>query len=331
MSVSHPGDNPTGSLRLQEIRSEQTADEVDHAPPSDTPRDLAMLSVGALGVVYGDIGTSPLYAIKECFGPAARRWRRRWTNVLGILSLVFWSLVLVVSVKYLIVRHARRQRRRGRHPGAARARRSREERPAAAAHCFVLSCSACSARRCSTATASSRRRSRCSRRVEGLEVATHAFEPFVVPITVRHPDRPVLRAGRGTARHRHGLRPDDAGLVPGDRGARASPAIAQHPEVLRAVEPDLRRHASSRAQRRRRVPRARRGRALHHRRRGAVRRHGPLRARARSALAWYALVFPALAAQLLRAGRAAPARRARRRSRTRSTRSSPAGRCTRWS
>ena len=100
MSVSHPGDNPTGSLRLQEIRSEQTADEVDHAPPSDTPRDLAMLSVGALGIVYGDIGTSPLYAIKECFGPA-HGLAPTADNVLGILSLVVWSLVLVVVVKYL--------------------------------------------------------------------------------------------------------------------------------------------------------------------------------------------------------------------------------------
>src|SRR5688572_22254277 len=61
---------------------------------------LAALSVAALGVVYGDIGTSPLYAIRECFhGPHAIQSSRG--NVLGVLSLIFWSLILVVSVKYL--------------------------------------------------------------------------------------------------------------------------------------------------------------------------------------------------------------------------------------
>lgn len=55
----------------------------------------------ALGVVYGDIGTSPLYAIRECFhGPHAIALTR--DNVLGVLSLIFWSLVLVISVKYLV-------------------------------------------------------------------------------------------------------------------------------------------------------------------------------------------------------------------------------------
>jgi len=56
--------------------------------------------VTALGVVYGDIGTSPLYAIKECFhGPHAIPLTQE--NVLGVLSLIVWALVLVVSVKYI--------------------------------------------------------------------------------------------------------------------------------------------------------------------------------------------------------------------------------------
>jgi KUP system potassium uptake protein len=67
---------------------------------SQTRRYLATLSVATLGVVYGDIGTSPLYALKECFfGPHAMTTTPG--NVLGVLSLIFWSLVLVVSVKYL--------------------------------------------------------------------------------------------------------------------------------------------------------------------------------------------------------------------------------------
>ena len=64
-------------------------------------RYLAVLCLGALGVVYGDIGTSPLYALKECFhGPHAVAVTRG--NVLGVLSLIFWSLLLVISVKYLL-------------------------------------------------------------------------------------------------------------------------------------------------------------------------------------------------------------------------------------
>jgi KUP system potassium uptake protein len=61
---------------------------------------LVALAVGALGVVYGDIGTSPLYALRECFnGPHAVAGTIG--NVLGVLSLMFWSLVGVVAVKYL--------------------------------------------------------------------------------------------------------------------------------------------------------------------------------------------------------------------------------------
>src|SRR4030095_13288679 len=68
--------------------------------PSSRTRHLLSLSLGALGVVYGDIGTSPLYAVRECFhGPHAIVPTPE--NVMGVLSLVFWSLVLVISGKYL--------------------------------------------------------------------------------------------------------------------------------------------------------------------------------------------------------------------------------------
>ncbi|HLF60917.1 MAG TPA: potassium transporter Kup [Acidimicrobiia bacterium] len=64
-------------------------------------RYLLILSVGALGVVYGDIGTSPLYAMREAFH-AAGDLAVTDAHVFGVLSLVFWALVIVVSVKYLI-------------------------------------------------------------------------------------------------------------------------------------------------------------------------------------------------------------------------------------
>ncbi len=57
------------------------------------------LTIGALGVVFGDIGTSPLYTMKECLAHMPNV--DRTDGVLGILSLIFWSLFLIVSVKYL--------------------------------------------------------------------------------------------------------------------------------------------------------------------------------------------------------------------------------------
>lgn len=63
---------------------------------------IAKLTIAAIGVVYGDIGTSPLYAIKECFSPHYGLGTGE-NEVLGILSLVFWALTLIVSIKYLVV------------------------------------------------------------------------------------------------------------------------------------------------------------------------------------------------------------------------------------
>lgn len=63
---------------------------------------LLLLSLGALGVVYGDIGTSPLYAFRESFA-AADGLAVEQGSVLGVLSLMTWSLVLVVTVKYLLI------------------------------------------------------------------------------------------------------------------------------------------------------------------------------------------------------------------------------------
>jgi KUP system potassium uptake protein len=64
--------------------------------------NLLKLTIGALGIVFGDIGTSPLYALRVCFtGKSGIAITDQ--NVLGVLSLVFWSLILVVSIKYLAI------------------------------------------------------------------------------------------------------------------------------------------------------------------------------------------------------------------------------------
>jgi KUP system potassium uptake protein len=61
---------------------------------------MAPLLIGAMGVVYGDIGTSPLYTLRQCF-TGAHRLELSTANILGILSIIFWSLVIVVTLKYV--------------------------------------------------------------------------------------------------------------------------------------------------------------------------------------------------------------------------------------
>ncbi|HEX2219473.1 MAG TPA: potassium transporter Kup [Gemmatimonadales bacterium] len=72
------------------------------ATAQPTGKALAALAFTALGVVYGDIGTSPLYAIKECFSGHHSIEPSR-ENVIGVLSLIFWSLNFIVSFKYISV------------------------------------------------------------------------------------------------------------------------------------------------------------------------------------------------------------------------------------
>ena len=72
------------------------------APPTLHKQPLPVLMIGAIGVVYGDIGTSPLYAMKESFvGPHPLAVDP--IHIFGVLSLVFWSLMLLVTVKYVCV------------------------------------------------------------------------------------------------------------------------------------------------------------------------------------------------------------------------------------
>ena len=66
-----------------------------------SPAALAALTLGALGVVYGDIGTSPLYALKEVFHGG--RVAATHDNILGVLSLIFWTMTIIVSLKYVLL------------------------------------------------------------------------------------------------------------------------------------------------------------------------------------------------------------------------------------
>ncbi|HEX9160780.1 MAG TPA: KUP/HAK/KT family potassium transporter, partial [Thermoanaerobaculia bacterium] len=72
---------------------------IEHHREEPSGRRLGALALLALGIVYGDIGTSPLYAMRECFY-GSHPVPLTQANVYGILSLIFWSLVIVVTVKY---------------------------------------------------------------------------------------------------------------------------------------------------------------------------------------------------------------------------------------
>jgi K+ transporter len=86
-----------------EERSERRVSSV--AIPHPAGRRLSLLSLAALGVVYGDIGTSPLYAFRACFS-ADLGLPRSPANVYGVLSLIVWSLILIVTVKYVVASQA---------------------------------------------------------------------------------------------------------------------------------------------------------------------------------------------------------------------------------
>jgi KUP system potassium uptake protein len=102
--VRRVGAHHDGDLGARHGRSDPLGAVTVRAEPGTAPRGryLLTLALAALGVVYGDIGTSPLYALRESFygrhGVAVSP-----ANVLGILSLVFWALIIVVTIKYHIV------------------------------------------------------------------------------------------------------------------------------------------------------------------------------------------------------------------------------------
>jgi KUP system potassium uptake protein len=144
------------------------------------PGGLGGLVLGAIGVVYGDLGTSPLYTVSTCFGKDGVPVNS--ANVLGMLSVIFWSLMLVVTVKYvLLVMRADNHGEGGILALLALARRTAEGRPRRLAALMMVGLAGAAlfygdgmiTPAISVLSA-----------VEGLEVATTAFKPFILPITI---------------------------------------------------------------------------------------------------------------------------------------------------
>ncbi len=284
-----------------------------HDGPAHRRQTTAALTLLALGVVYGDIGTSPLYAVKETFNPE-HGIPLTPENILGGLSAIFWTLMIVVSLKYVML--IMRADNRGEGGIMALLALATVGGAATGRGCATLLLAigvfgaslfygdAVLTPAISVLSA-----------VEGLEVGTSAFKPYVVPIAVG-----ILIALFAIQRHGTGV----VGTLFGPVCALWFVALGA---VGRLATSPRRRRSSRRSTRCTRcsfvdghgyrvVRRARLGAARRDRRRGAVRRHGPFR----QAPDPHRLVrprAPGAGAQLLRPGRAAD-RRPGRRSRTRS-------------
>ena len=141
---------------------------------------LAALTLGAMGVVYGDIGTSPLYALREVF--ASKHATLSEPDILGVLSLVFWTLTVIVTLKYVtLIMRANNNGEGGTMALMALSSQATRDRPRLRNVLVVMGILGAAlfygdgviTPAISVLSA-----------VEGLEVATPAFKPYVVPITL---------------------------------------------------------------------------------------------------------------------------------------------------
>jgi KUP system potassium uptake protein len=246
--TAHGGDVPVPALTQPAAPSSSqpsepppAADE-EHAHGHDSARGsaLAKLALGALGVVYGDIGTSPLYAVKECFA-RGHGVDPSLPNVLGILSLVVWSLILVVVVKYIsFILRADNHGEGGilallalvtpRADAPSAGPREGTTRRAVLVVLGLFGAALLYGDGMITPAIS------VLSAVEGLEVATTSVHPFIVPITVVILVGLFLVQKRGTAGIGAIFGPATA-LWFLSIAAAGVPWIARHPEVLGAINP----------------------------------------------------------------------------------------------
>ena len=177
----------------RKTRGEPSAAASEERPSG---KRLGLLALAALGIVYGDIGTSPLYALKVCFS-GLHSIPARSENVLGVLSLVFWSLVVVVTLKYHV--YVLRLDNRGEGGilalmGLVRKTKRRSRR----VHALLVTLGVFGAALLYGDGMITPAISVLSA-VEGLGIATPIFEPFVIPITIAILVGLFLFQHRGTA------------------------------------------------------------------------------------------------------------------------------------
>lgn len=163
-------------------QADQPHQHPQHAhPPRHPRRELFALAVGALGVVYGDIGTSPLYSVKECFSRHAGLAPTP-ENILGIISLIFWTLTLIVVVKYVtFVLRADNEGEGGMMSLMALVKR---KLPASMIKTSLLLKMAIFGTALLLSEGMITPAISVLSAIEGLEIATPVFKPFILPLTV---------------------------------------------------------------------------------------------------------------------------------------------------
>jgi KUP system potassium uptake protein len=149
----------------------------DKARPAGTA--FWALTIGTIGVVYGDIGTSPLYAMREAVVAAVGAGNpANETAVFGILSLIIWALILVVTLKYVVILlRADNNGEGGTLALMALAQRSLAKGAGAVVLCGIISAALFYGDAMITPALS------VLSAIEGLKVITPAFDPYVVPLT----------------------------------------------------------------------------------------------------------------------------------------------------
>src|ERR1043166_2893283 len=85
------------------IRDATVSSEASTADKAHVPASFAALTLGSVGIVYGDIGTSPLYAFREAAVAASASGQITRDIVLGVLSMILWALIVVVTIKYVMI------------------------------------------------------------------------------------------------------------------------------------------------------------------------------------------------------------------------------------
>ena len=224
---------------------------------------FAALMLGSIGVVYGDIGTSPLYALREAVVAASAGGAVTTQAVLGVVSLILWALIIVVTLKYvLILLRADNHGEGGTLALMALAQRGVSRGAATIVLLGIISGALFYGDAVITPALS------VLSAIEGIKLVTAALDPYVVPLTVVILLVLFAAQSRGTARVAAFFGPVMCVWFAIIAIAAISP-IMRHPEVLLALNPLLRRlvHAASRHHR---LRHAGRGVSRRHRRRGAL-------------------------------------------------------------
>jgi KUP system potassium uptake protein len=152
---------------------------VSEAPEAPSRSAFWALTIGTIGIVYGDIGTSPLYALREAVNAAAASGTVTRAAVLGMLSLILWALIVVVTLKYvLILLRADNSGEGGTLALMALAHRALGRHAGAIVLCGIISAALFYGDAMITPALS------VLSAIEGLKIATPAFDPYVVPLTV---------------------------------------------------------------------------------------------------------------------------------------------------